>query len=197
MSKIFPIILTTGLFVCFANASIYAQCHGETKSKVESIINSIFTDKTLANVSRQFREIGSPAVPCVLEYMSRDGYKRPVIKLIFLDFVSQSEGAEVEAALIELLKDKQPELRGYAVSELGKRKVSRAIPSIVERLDDKENTVVICTLNNPCDDILVRDLAIRALEAITGVKPSSSKNKEKQAEAWQRWWKKRQIQETS
>jgi hypothetical protein len=129
--------------------------------------------------------------------MSRDGYKRPVIKLIFLDFVSQSEGAEVEAALIELLKDKQPELRGYAVSELGKRKVSRAIPSIVERLDDKENTVVICTLNNPCDDILVRDLAIRALEAITGVKPSSSKNKEKQAEAWQRWWKKRQIQETS
>jgi HEAT repeat protein len=179
------------------NVDALAQCRDEIKAKVDYAFSSIRVEKTFTGFSRQLREIGSPAVPCVLDFMSREGYRLPVMKIILLDFVSQAEGAEVEASLIELLRDKQPELRGYAVFELGKRKVKRAIPILIERLDDKENTIVLCALNNPCDDILVRDLAIKALESITGVKPTNSKNKEKQVKAWRRWWMKQYNQEVS
>jgi hypothetical protein len=193
MRKLIPYILVIGLFICIADGKVYAQCRDDTRSKVEAIINNIFAEKTLNNVTQQFREIGPAAVPCVLEYMSRDGYKRPAIRIIFLNFVSKSEGVEVEAALMKLLKDTRPELRGYAASELGRRRVFSAIPLLIDRLDDNENTVVICTLNNSCDDIPVRVLAMSALESITGVKPSNSKSKEKQAKAWRQWWSTRQI----
>ena len=113
-----------GILLCLANIDISAQCKEIDREKVKSAINSIFANKTLSKVSASLRDIGTPAVPCVLEYMSRDGYKRPVIKIILLDFVSKSEGAVAEDALIALLKDQQPELRGYAVFELGSEKYS-------------------------------------------------------------------------
>jgi hypothetical protein len=186
-----PVI--AGLLLLLLGASISAKPQDELKAKVDDAIKLIF-NKEIPKGMTQLKELGSPAVPYVLDYMSRDGYQRPVIKLLLLDnFVSLTRGAEADAALIKLLSDKQPELRGYAANELGKRKVKPAIPHLVERLNDKASTIVIRQMNDdPNFDVLVRDLAIGALEAITDMKLAEGKSKEKQAKAWLRWWKKQQ-----
>ncbi len=192
MKREIVLLALVWLLISIVSTDVLAQCPGETKLKVETAINSIYVEKSFAPMSRQLREIGSPAAPCVLDYVRREGYQRPIIKLVLLSFVSESEGTEVESALIEMLKDKQPELRGYAVNELGKRKVKRAVPFLIERLDDNGNTVILCSMNSPCDDVFVRDLVVEALESITGVRLTKSKNREKQVKAWRRWWQKQQ-----
>ena len=141
----------------------------------------------------QLKELGAPAVPYVLDYVSREAYRYPLIKMLLLqNFVSLMRGDEADAALIKLLSDKQPELRGYAASELGVRKVSSAVPLLVSLLNDKANTTLIRDTNDLSPDVLVRDSAIGALESITGIKLAKDKSKEKQAKAWLGWWQKQQ-----
>ena len=171
---------------------IPAKDQSEVEAKVQEAINSILK-RDIPRGMAQLKELGSPAVPHVLDYVSREAYRYPLIKMLLLhNFVSLTKGEEADAVLIKLLGDEQPELRGYAASELGKRKVKAAVPQLVLLLNDKANTTTIRDVNDRSPDVLVRDAAIGALEAITRIKLAKGKSKEKQAKAWQSWWQKEQ-----
>jgi hypothetical protein len=167
-----------------------AKAQSDVEAKVQEGIKFIL-NREIPKGMAQLKELGSPAVPHVLDYVSREAYRYPLIKILLLHyFVSLTKGEGADAALIKLLGAEQPELRGYAASELGKRKVKAAVPRLVLLLNDKANTTVIRDVNDRSPDVLVRDAAIGALEAITEIKLAKGKSKEKQAKAWLSWWQK-------
>jgi hypothetical protein len=76
---------------------------------------------------------------------------------------------------------------------LGKRKMRRAIPRMVELLND-EGIYITLTNSDPYrkKDKPVRDVAIEALQSITGKTLAKGKSQEAQAKAWLNWWRKQQ-----
>jgi hypothetical protein len=172
-----------------------AKIQNDVRAKAQEAINFILS-RDIPRGMAPLKELGSPAVPHVLDYVSREAYRYPLIKTLLLhNFVSLTRGEEADAALIKLLDDGRPELRGFAASELGRRKVKAAVPHLVRRLNDEANTTTIRWLNDRSPDVLVRDAAIGALEAITGIK-LNGKTRGKQVKAWLRWWQKEQNKDT-
>lgn len=169
-----------------------AKVQSDVEAKAQEAINFIL-NREIPRGMTQLKELGPPAVPYVLDYVSREAYRYPLIKILLLhNFVSLAKGEEADAALIKLLADTQPELRGYAAAELGKRSIKVAVPHLVQLLNDKANTTILRDMNDRSPDVLVRDAAIGALEAITEIKLAKGKSKEKQAKAWLDWWQKEQ-----
>ncbi len=194
--RIFRTHVGLGAFLClmlaFPAVTSFANPQYDVEAKVQEAVNFIL-NREIPRGMAQLKELGSPAVPYVLDYMSREAYRYPLLKILLLqNFVSLTRGEEADAALIKLLSDNQPELRGYAASELGKRKVKSAIPQLISLLNDKAHTTVIRHLNDRSPDVLVRDSAIAALESIAAIKLAKGKNKQKQAKAWSSWWQKQE-----
>jgi hypothetical protein len=194
--RIFRNIAELGLLLCLISSLLVppaiANPQNDVEAKVQEAVNFI-RNREISRGMAQLKELGSPAVPYVLDYVSREAYRYPLIKILLLNnFVSLTKGTEADAALIKFLADRQPELRGYAATELGERKVESAVPHIVLLLNDKANTTVIRDVNDHSPDVLVRDAAIGALELIAGIKLAKGKSKEKQAKAWLSWWQKQQ-----
>lgn len=194
--RIFQNLIGLGAFLSLMLAPpappSFANPQTDVEAKVQEAV-SFIRNREIQRGMAQLKELGSPSVPYVLDYVSREAYRYPLIKTLLLEhFVSLTRGDEADSALIKLLSDKQPELRGYAASELGKRKVKSAIPGLVSLLNDKADTRIIVHLNDSSPDVLVRDSVIGALESITGIKLVKGKSKEKQAKAWLGWWRKQQ-----
>lgn len=171
-----------------------ARWQDTIETKVQEAI-SLLLNNEISKGMATLKELGSPAVPFVLAYVSRE-HCCPLVRLRLLQgFVSSTNGQEADAALTLLLSDEQPELRGYAASELGKRKARPAIALLISLLDDKADTRVFIDMNDRRPNVPVRDSAIAALESITGLTLAKGKNKEKQAKAWLGWWQKHKDQQ--
>jgi hypothetical protein len=142
---------------------------------------------------KQLRELGPSAFPYVLQMIRDDGGLGTIKKTFLIDVIARSRTEQSASALIELLTDRDPYVRGLAVSYLGKRKYGAAIPHLVKLLDDKGVFVTrVRTDPDREDPVLVRDKAIEALQAITGKAMDARATQDEQAKAWVRWWEKRQ-----
>lgn len=121
-----------------------------------------------------------------------------------MDVIAGMEGERSEAALIDLLSFEDAIVRGAAVSSLGQRKAEAAIPYLVALLEDKSPYLSYMVTHPSGGDssaadvtLLIRDIAIEALENITGVSQACKANKDAQAKAWFRWWQDKQRSQQS
>jgi hypothetical protein len=79
-----------------------------------------------------------------------------------------------------------------AASHLGERRLRDAIPHLINLLHDKEvYKTVVQTHPETEEDVLVRDVAIEALEDITGMTLARRGSRDEQVKAWLRWWQRR------
>lgn len=150
---------------------------------------ALFRNKQYDKAMSQFRELGEKAISAVVNLIQSEEVSVGVPMFRLFGFISSIESETANRAMIELLSAKEAVLRGESAGELGRRKIKVAIPNLIRLLDDKE----ICwstTITDPYreEHTLVRDVAIYALEAITGRKLETHRNYEQKAKAWVRWW---------
>jgi HEAT repeat protein len=150
---------------------------------------ALFRNKQYDKAMSQFRELGEKAIPAVLNLIQSEEGPIPIRMFGLFGFISSIEGASANRALIELLSARIAFFRGQSAGELGRRKVKAAIPNLIQLLDDKE-ICLTTTITDPYreEHTLVRDVAIGALEVITGRKLETHRSYEQKAKAWVRWW---------
>jgi hypothetical protein len=178
------------VLVCILSPFLSAQAEGnpqeDVKAKAEEALKN-FNKNVPENMAR-LRALGAPAVPLVIDYI-REGHG-PIVKIILLSFVSSTKGKEADDAVLSLLWDKDPTLRGYAATAASARKLQAAVPRLVELLNDKEVATHVVVMDGEDYDVLVRDNAVEALESINGLVLEKKGSKDKKAKAWLRWWQK-------
>jgi hypothetical protein len=177
------------------------RTQGDTESKISEAV-ALFHNGQIPKAIAQLRIIGDPAVPAALELLRTDVGSHGATQFLLSGFIASVDGNRANVALLELLSDSSPYLRGLAASSLGRRKLKSAVPQLINLVNDKEvylTTHVTHPYRNdreePSVDIptLVRDVTIDALRAITGKTLAGNETKDRQAAAWVQWWKKQQT----
>jgi hypothetical protein len=180
------------VLVCILSPFLLAPARGnpqeDVKAKAEGALKNF--NKNVPEGLAQLRALGAPAVPFILDYI-REGHG-PIIKIILLSFVSSTQGKEADDAVLSLLWDKDPSLRGYAVTAIGARKLKAGVPRLVELLSDKGVYNHVVVMDGEDYDVLVRDNAVEALESINGMVLEKKGSNDKKAKAWLRWWQRQQ-----
>lgn len=154
----------------------------------------------------KLRALGTSAIPFIVKIITDNDDCSPFIMLkrartnpFLIDVIANMNGEQADAALIELLTSKDAITRGAAAQSLGQRQTQTAIPYLIELLDDKTPYMGFI-VNHPSNSedtardvtLQVRDVAIEALENITGLNQESGTNIDEQAKSWRRWWQKQQ-----
>jgi hypothetical protein len=156
--------------------------------------------KDPASARSQLQRLGSPAIPFIVEMICSDDEKIPVNKVrrdpFLVDIIAQYRNKESDDALGRLLSSKCPNIRGLAAKYIGNRKTRSAIPKLINLLGDKEIYLGYIVTHGQDYEVLVRDVAIDALQKITGKKLARRSTKDAQAQAWLEWWTKQQGVET-
>jgi hypothetical protein len=159
------------------------------RDKVLQAINLPFPDKA-TNTRSQLTELGPAAAPYIVEVIGSRDDLHPIRKTFLIDILAGICGTEVENALFSLLSDKDPYVRGLTTTYLAKRKLKSSIPYLINLLDDQG---IYKTINQTdagiTRDILVKDVAIDALEATTQMVLAPKGSRGQQARAWLRWWR--------
>lgn len=159
------------------------------RDKVLQAINLPFPDKATSTRS-QLTELGPAAAPYIVEVIESRDDLHLIRKTLLIDTLAGMCGTEVEDALFRLLSDKDPYVRGLTTTYLTKRKLKSSIPYLINLLGDQG---VYKTINQTdpgiTRDILVRDVAIDALEATTKIVLAPKGSRGQQAQAWLRWWR--------
>ena len=162
------------------------QPQGDIKTETEEALKLL--NKNFPQGLARLRELGAPSVPFVLDYVRATG---PTIRrMILLSFVSSTVGKEADDAVLTLLNEKDPDLRGYGAFSVGTRKLKDAIPRLVELLQDREVYRHVTVSDGVDYDVLIRDNAVGALESITGIVLKKKSSNDKKARAWLQWWQK-------
>ena len=191
--KLLAQVLSLALAFTFAGSCINAAAlpQSDLKEKVAEAVNLFLRDR--AQAMAQLRALGDPAIPFVLEILQSD--QKPIIpvRLALLSFIAEMQGENSNSALMALFSHNESHVRGFATVELGRRKLERAIPKIVGLLND-EGIYMSFMITDPYreEHKLVRDVAIEALQSITGKTLAKGKSREAQIKAWRRWWQKQQ-----
>jgi hypothetical protein len=184
------------LLLCLLSSLILVPVNGQSQEdmKVKTDEALKVFNKNIPQGLARLRELGAPAVPYVLDYIRTTD--RPLLKIVLLSFVSSANGKEADEAILSLLNEKDPNLRGYAASSVGTRKLKAAVPRLAELLQDREVYMHVVVNDGVDYDVLIRDKAIEALESITGLILEKKGSKDKKARAWLRWWQKEQNQKS-
>jgi hypothetical protein len=134
-------------------------------------------------------ELGPSAFSSILLMIRGDSGLGTIKKTFLIDVIARSKTRESGSAMIALLTDSDPYVRGLAVSYLGKRRYRPAMAHLVALLDDKGVFVTTIKTDPEREEPeLVRDKAIEALEAITRMKLTPKRTGDEKAKAWQQWW---------
>ena len=169
----------------------YRRCQEELKVKVSGAVG-LFPKEAEAS-RKQLISFGEDAIPFVLEIVQSDVNLDPIKKAFLIDVVASIRGEKSGLALISLLSDSDPYARGLAATYIDNRKLRTAIPYLIALLNDQAvYKTIVQTDRNIERNILVRDVAIDALQGVTGKVLASHSSREKQAKAWQAWWDKKQ-----
>jgi hypothetical protein len=152
--------------------------------------------KDPASARSQLQKLGSPAIPFIVERICSGDEKIPVNKVrrdpFLVDIIAKYRTKESDDALMKLLSSKCPNIRGLAATYIGNRRTRSAIPQLINLLGDKEIYLGYIVTHGQDYEVLVRDVAIDALQKITGKKLATRSNKDDQAQAWLDWWAKQQ-----
>ena len=198
------ILITLSLYLtvsCFAQAD--ERNDTELRDKIDEAIRLYPKESNAAH--KILKDLGNKAIPRILEIIGDDTYSQYgfIFKKSrlnpFLLFVIEGGSSDVsESALMSLLKGSDNIMRGMAILSLGTKKSKKAIPCIIELLNDTSPYLSyrITDSEKGEDGILnesvsIRDKAIEALQTITKTVLKPKKNKKIQAEAWI-WWSKQQ-----
>ena len=183
-------VITSVILGSILSLSLLAKAVGNPQEdvKVKTAEALKLLSKNIPEGLAQLRALGAPAVPFVFDYI-RERHDS-IIKIILLPFLSSTKGKEADDAVLSLLWDKDPWLRGYAAYAVGARKLEAGVPRLIELLKDKEVYTHVVVDDGEDYDVLVRDNAIEALETINGLVLEKKGSKGKKAKAWLRWWQK-------
>jgi len=171
--------------------------HQDLRDSVRKAIDLPFPKD--ANESReQLLHFGAHATPFIAQTIRSDAKMNPIKKAFLVDVIARITGEESGSALIKLLSDDDPLLRGLGATYLGKRKSSSAIPNLIKLLRD-QGVYETVAHNDPASEhaVLVRDVAIESLQAVTGTVLAPQGSKEQQAQEWMRWWQAQQKIQTT
>ncbi len=187
------------LILCFAFAlllqftvlALGVRAQNDLRSQVSDAVRLFPKDaKTSRNHLILF---GEPAVPLIVEIIQSDKNLDPIKKSFLVDVIATLHGEKSNEALISLLADGDPYVRGLVASYVSKRKLQTALPKLISLLNDKEvYKTVVSTDPSSEHSVLVRDVAIDALQALTGKVLARRGTKEQKAQAWMRWWRMQQ-----
>lgn len=183
-NKLADLLLLLFLFSSLTLLPVSGRPQADIKTETEEALKLF--KKSFPQGLARLRELGAPAVPFVLDYVRATD--RPLIRIVLLSFVSSTNGKEADDAVLTLLNERDPRLRGYAASSVGTRKLRVAIPRLVELLQDREVYMHVTVDDGVDYDVLIRDNAVGALESITGIVLKKKGSKDKKARAWLRWW---------
>jgi TonB family protein len=147
----------------------------------------------VATSRKQLRFFGEAAAPFIAEIIQSDHNLDLNKKAYLIGVLGNTDGERVDSALIRLLSDADPFVRGTTTSLIARRKLRAALPSLVALLKDKAiYQTVVQTDPARETDMLVRDMAIQALSAITGTILAPGSPADAQAKAWKAWGEKQQ-----
>src|SRR4030095_5608677 len=111
------------LFSSLMLVPVKGQSQEDLKAQTDEALK-VFSENIFQGLAR-LRELGAPAMPFVLDYVRSTD--RPLIRIALLSFVSSTNGKEADEAILSLLNEKDPSLRGYAVSSVGTRKLEAVV----------------------------------------------------------------------
>ena len=117
--KLVDLLLLFFLFSSLPLFPVSGRPQADIKTETEEALE-LFKQSFPRGLAR-LRELGAPAVPFVLDYVRATD--RSLIRIVLLSFVSSTNGKEADDAVLTLLNERDPRLRGYAVSSVGTRKL--------------------------------------------------------------------------
>lgn len=168
------------------NASVL---QGDLQLRVSQAVESFAKDPL--GTQEQLQSMGPAAIPFILEFICLSDeatFKKVTRDPVLVEIIASYSNKEADDALLKLLSSECAHIRGLAASYAGRRKQQSAVPCLVNLLEDKEIYLGLAVSHGEDNEILVRDVAIEALQNITGKKLANRSSKEKQAEAWLEWW---------
>lgn len=177
------------LFVCLSPNAFGGQ--DDLSAQVSKAVGLFSSSPTLAR--KELKELGPSAFPYLLRIIREDPGLGTIKKTLLIDAIARDETEKGASALVELLAESDPYVRGLAISYLGKRRYRPAISHLIKLLDDR-GVFVTTIKTDPYreEPELVRDKAMEALQAITGKRMDRRTTQDERARAWVRWWEKQQ-----
>ena len=121
---------------------------------------------------RQLVALGDAAVGPVVEAITDQSAS--FVRLAFLiTTLGEIKSDNARRALAERLRDDRPFVRGYTATVLGQARVRCAIPALITLVEDRSEYIRIVS-TDPAREApqSVGAIAIKALEQLTGLKPS-------------------------
>lgn len=175
------------LFVCLSSNAFGAQ--DDLSAQVSKVVGLFSSSPTLGR--EQLKKLGPAAFPYLLCIIRDDRELGTIKKTLLIDAIARDETEKADSALVELLAESDPYVRGLAISYLGRRRYRPAVPNLIKLLDDR-GVFVTTIKTDPYreEPELVRDKAMEALQAITGKRVATHATQDKRARAWLRWWEK-------
>jgi HEAT repeat protein len=155
----------------------------EMKAKVAQAI--ALYPKDVKAAYEKLRALGVEAIPFIVEVIKDDEsvpeplriFKKTRTNNFLINVITNTPGEQADAVLIEMLSSKNVLVRGDAALSLGEQKTAAAIPFLLDLLNDSETYAVniILTHQQSPDapssykvNVLIRDVAVTALQQITG-----------------------------
>lgn len=164
----------------------------DLQAKVSQAISRPFPKEAEAS-RKQLLALGTPAIPFIAEAVRSSEYLTPIKKVFLIDVMAGIKGQQLGPALVSLLVDDDPLVRGQAAAHLGKQRLKAAIPHLINLLNDR-GVYKTTVQTDPAAEqaVLVRDVAIEALQSATGIALAQWSSKDEQVRAWLCWWQKQQ-----
>jgi|GEM_PF-3497096 len=183
------LIVISVLFISVSQATVGRQ--NDVSARVSQVVALLPNEPKLAR--KHLLALGPSAFPYVLRIVREDAGLGMIKKTFLIDVIARSKTKQSGSALIELLTDTDPYVRGLAASYVDKRRYRAAVPHLIKLLDDKGVYVTqLQTDPERHEPVLVRDKVMEALQGITGRTMDTRSTQDERAAAWVRWWEKQQ-----
>jgi hypothetical protein len=169
---------------------VFASAQCNIKQEVDEVLK--FLPQNYNSAEKKAKEIGSDSIPYLVDIIFNDSHATVIQRIHIhpqhIQLIASFKSPIADEALMKLLTHKRAYLRGYATIYLGNRKTKGSIPTIVSLLNDTDVYLTESSSHNPDKYILVRDIAVQALEKITETELLPKKNYELKAKAWLDWF---------
>lgn len=87
--------------------------------------------------------------------------------------LQEQEGAFEDLDFIDLLKDEDPVFRNYAIGAIGRNKISRGVPELVELFETSDDPLVLSALLSAFAEFAIPDFKPAVLRKLKEVSPGT------------------------
>ncbi|MEQ8223438.1 MAG: HEAT repeat domain-containing protein [Candidatus Eremiobacterota bacterium] len=175
----------------------YLSDNDERKEKQKTILRDSLKDKSCHVRITAIERIGQTGDKEMTDKLKEimNGNDEPQVIAASMRTLERFN-VNITEKLIEFLGKKDPHVKACAVEILARKKNKDVIPELIKMLDDKTGTVIASKYDNEITIIYsgtkqtLREMAIMALEAITGEKFGNNKDIDGTVAKWKEWYKK-------